>query len=176
MPEATLDVPRRIDPGAHTLDLRAAGFHPVTTTLSLAPGETRSVSVELVPDPEAHVAEAAPPAPPAKSSPSRLPAILAFGAGAAGLGLGIGGALAVGSRTAALDERCSASHVCPTDMGSELRQAKTWATVSTVGFVVAGAGAVSGLVLLLVARGSDERRPVVQPTVGLGSVGVHGIF
>ena len=182
VPDA-IDVPRRIDPGAHTVDVRAPGFRPSTITSSLAPGELKSVGVELVRDPDAKpvdvsaVTEPPPKAP--STGASKVPALVGFGVGLAGLGLGIAGALVVDGHTRTLDQRCDANHACPADTSSDLKQAKTWATVSTAGFVVAGAGAVTGLVLLLVSRPSEERRPVtarIHPKVGLGSIGLDGVF
>ena len=174
LPDAALDVPRRIDPGAHAVEVRAPGYRPVSATAVLNAGELKSLSLELVPDPDAKVAEApsAPPAP-RPERPSKAPALVAFGVGAVGLGLGIAGALAVDSRTRTLDQRCDANRVCPSDAGSDLDQAKTWATVSTAGFITGGVGAVTGLVLLLVSRSPSS---TVRPSVGAGSVGLHGVF
>lgn len=181
LPEAALDVPRRIDPGAHAVEVRAPGYRPASATAVLSAGEVKSLSLELVLDPDAKVAEAPAPAPvvETKAASSKAPGLVALGIGAVGLGLGIVGALAVDSRTRTLDQRCDANRSCPNDVRSDLDQAKTWATVSTAGFIVAGAGAVSGVVLLLVSRGpATPRSPTasVRPTVGLGSVGLHGVF
>lgn len=172
--EAALDVPRRIDPGAHAVEVRAPGYRPASATAVLNPGELKSIALELAPDPDAKVADAPAAPPPLRPEPpSKAPAFVALGIGAVGIGLGIAGALAVDSRTRTLDQRCDANRVCPSDAGSDLDTAKTWATVSTAGFIAGGVGAVTGLVLLLVNRSPTAP---VRPTVGAGTVGLHGVF
>lgn len=179
--EATLDTNRLIDPGNHEIKVTAPGFYPNAVATSLVEGETRSVVVELKPDPKAPAVDetqATAPAHAARSG-SKVPAILAFGVAAAGLGVGIYGATVVDDRTSQLDGRCSGS-VCPGAMRSVHDDAKTWATVSTAGFITAGAGVTLGALLLVFSRGPESTKPMksayVRPTVGVGSLGVHGEF
>lgn len=181
--EAVLDTARRIDPGSHTVQVRAPGYLPSVLTASLGEGETKSVSLDLHPDPNPHLAVAPVDHPTAGTSSvggSKLPAIIAFGVGAVGLGLGVYAATVVDQKADTLATRCDPSRVCPSDVRSDLRDAKTWATVSTGGFIAAGAGVATGIVLLVLASGGrvehDHRAARVRPAIGPTSVGLDGTF
>jgi hypothetical protein len=102
----------------------------------------------------------------------------------------VGGALGVIAGVTALDKKnqlstdCNAAHQCDSSRGgsAELASARTWAGVSTVSFVVGGAGVVTGVIGLFVARsssaskGPDGDQAAISPWLGLGSLGVHGHF
>lgn len=186
--DAILDSDRPIDPGSHTIKVTAEGFLPATVSASLDEGQARSVVLELLRDPNARPAAHAGAgaaadggAFPHETSGSKAPAIVAFGVGALGLGAGIYGAVVVDQKTSSLANGCDANKVCPAEMQRDISDAKSWATVSTVGFVTAGAGAAIGLVLLLVSGSSAASSPPatgmrVRPVVGATSVGVNGVF
>ena len=183
--EAVVDNDRPIDPGSHTIKVSAEGFLPASLVASLEEGHSKSVLLELHADPNAP-ARARPGASAAATFPlieeaksSKLPAIVAFGVGAVGLGVGIYGAVVVEDKAAALASNCDTNRVCPTDLQRDIRDARTWATVSTVGFVTAGVGAATGLVLLLVSGSSPRTSKAglrLQPTVSTTSVGIDGVF
>lgn len=188
--EATLDTNRRIDPGAHEIQVRAPGWLASNVSTSLVEGETRNVVVELKPDPKGVSSDEATSANGQKADTapgSKVPAFVAFGVAAVGLGFGIYGLTAVDDRQSQLSNRCSSNNVCPNELRPVLSEAKTWATVSTAGFITAGVGASVGA-LLLVLRGSSEakapaktgtrasQRASVSPVVGIGSLGIDGVF
>lgn len=123
-------------------------------------------------------------APPPEAPPSRsyAPAIVAFGVGAVGIGVGaVTGALAM-SKASSIDKACPDKQ-CPASEKSDLDSAKTLGTVSTVGFVVGGVGVIAGVVLL-VAGGPPSSGSVsttakaarVEPVVGDRYIGLHGSF
>lgn len=183
--DAALDTDRPIDPGMHVVKVSADGFFTSAVAASLDEGQNKSVAVELRVDPNARRETRAPGAAlvssPAHEAPrSKVPAIVAFGLGAVGLGAGIYGAVVTDQKAGSLSSGCDAQKVCPPEMQRDIRDAKTWATVSTVGFVTAGAGAATGLLLLLWSGGgssSTSRAGVqVRPNVGATSVGVDGVF
>ena len=183
--DAILDSNRRTDPGLHKIVATAYGCKPAAATALLDEGQTKSIVLELQVDPSVPpepVAGANAPVIPEAHGGSKAPAIVAFGVGALGLGAGILGAVTVSNKSHALESACDANRVCPTASREDISSAKQWATISTVGFVTAGVGLVSGVVLLLAAGApsSPERAPVtgtrVRPVVGLSSVGVDGSF
>jgi hypothetical protein len=181
---AIVDMDRRIDPGPHAIRVMAEGFLPGEESLSLAEGQTKSVRIELRADPNYKPVEAAAvlAQPAVVSKSSRLPAWIAFGIGAVGLGVGTYGAIAVRSKTNMFGNRCDANRVCPTEFQSDIRDAKTLASVSTAGFVTAGVGLAAGVALLVTAR--HERAEVapaqtawaVRPLVSPTSLGLDGTF
>jgi hypothetical protein len=130
----------RLDPGAHTLTGQV-GAGPVTSAqIDLAEGERRSVELNVVaPAPP-------PPVPPASASPthavsekSKSP-LLWVGLASAGVGAGVGtvaGILALGkaSTTSCHDTLCTPGG------RSDISDGRTFATVSTIAFGVALAGA-----------------------------------
>lgn len=187
---AVLDTDRPIDPGTHTIRVAAAGFLPTAVAESLDEGQSKSVALALHADPNApalaarHTFEPAPsargPAMAAESSRSKVPAVLLLGAGALALGVGVAGAVIVDQKTSALSSGCDTNKVCPSSMRADLSAAKTWATVSTVGFIGGGALAATGLVLLLVAPARSSTPAAagvrVRPVVGVTSLGLDGVF
>lgn len=202
LPEALLDNERPADPGHHTIVASARGYFSKTHELNLNDGENVSVTLDLVPDPAAQaaarqeaerLAEAKrvqgaaasgsaggvtmpPPAPP-PSNGTTSAAIVAFVLGGAGLATGVAGGLVVAHDASDLSTACGPSKVCPADKQSEISSAKTWATVSTVGFGVAGAGVATGLILLLVGNHHESPSPreaTIRPVVGPAYIGCEG--
>jgi hypothetical protein len=193
---ASLGVKRFIDPGAHVLQATGTGFKPGELRFSVTEGQTVDAPLSLESAPQA-AASATPgsgapegaagatgttQAGAETGTPHKGPGILpwiAFGVGGAGLILGgITGGLALGAHSTLAGE-CTAT-VCPASKQSDLDSYHLDATLSTVGFIVAGVGAAAGVVLLLTAP-KGENPPAqaglrVVPFVGPGSVGAVGQF
>jgi hypothetical protein len=142
-----LDRPIRCNPGSHAIVLTAPGVEPVSRTVTLAEAEHMTIELPVAAGAASAGAplggEAEPP------SGSLMPALAAFGVGAVGLVAGtVAGALAL-DKQSELEARCPTRHCFPED--EELADAASVnATVSTVGFVVAGVGAAAGVTLLIV--------------------------
>jgi len=182
--DAILDSNRRTDPGQHRIAVTAYGCRPATATALLEEGQAKNVALELQVDPSA------PPEPRAAANESataesqgssKAPAVIAFGVAALGLGAGIAGAVTVANKSHALESACDGNRVCPNDSRADISAAKQWATVSTVGFVTAGVGLVSGVVFLLAAGApaAPAAPPSglrVRPAVGMTSLGLDGVF
>jgi hypothetical protein len=111
---------------------------------------------------------------------------IALGVGAIGLVAGsVTGILAL-SKHADLANNCKGPDGTCTDATkvkqSDLDTYHTLGTISTVGFIVAGVGAVAGTVLILTApkdtraAKTSPQRPWITPYVGVASVGAHGQF
>lgn len=203
---ASLGVRRAIDPGSHTLQVSADGFLSAEAHFDVSAGGSVDEPVTLEVDrsalpvvaPEASPALA--PGPGAESGGvsggsgghhSVLPWV-AFGIGAAGLGVGaVTGFMAMGEHSTLANE-CSGS-VCNSSnpaVSGDLDSFHTLATVSTIGFIAGGVGVAAGVILLLAqpkgesaARASAPTAPPaprawlsVVPVVGVGSIGAAGTF
>ncbi len=185
--DALVGSDRPSDPGHHTIE--ASGPDLVTSThdLTLGDGETATVSLLLVavpPKPAPLLQEAqgervspAPTTSRASAGPGAA-SILALSVGGLGLAAGVAAGIATALDSSDLSKSCGPSRQCPSDKQSELTAAKTWATVSTVGFAVAGAGLGTGLVLLLVHKHEPERasEAKLHPVVGPLYLGCGGTF
>jgi len=189
--EALLDADMPADPGHHTLLATAKGFFAKTQEVTLTEGEKSTVTIELAPDPSAraaalHEIETARHAPAGAASPATpddsnhgigAASIASFAVGGVGLATGIIAGLIVAHDSGDLSKSCTATHVCPADKQSELSSAKTWATISTVGFGVAGAGAGAGLLFLMLGNHHESAAAAeakVRPVVGPLYLGCEG--
>jgi PEGA domain len=188
---ASLGVKRPADPGRHEIRASAPGYYTAKKTLTLEEGETGSITLELE--------EAPPDAPPQPEEPPpqhaivesepawRKPAIItAFAVSGAGIAFGSVAGIMAMSKHNKLESTCGKCDL-PQDE-ERVRNFRTTATLSTIGFAVGGFGAVTGLVLLFVqpqaAAGSTGKAASQQarsglqwsPVVGLNNVGVEGTF
>jgi hypothetical protein len=169
----------RFDPGSHRIEVTAEGFAPFSRDVELPPrGGVVLVDAPLV---TAGVA----PTPATGGRGSIVPALVAFGIGAVGIGVGaVTGIMSLG-KTSDLKDRCPDDRCTPAEQG-DLDSASTLATISTIGFGVGIAGVAAGVVLLVVrpkeARVTARRAGDVTtsvgfaPWVGVGSAGVGGRF
>jgi hypothetical protein len=190
VPSALLGAERPTNPGAHQVMVTAEGYKPVQVTVTLAEGEHQEVTLQLEKDPNAASAlpasTAAVATPPAENSApqpaatkSKLPALIAFGVGGAGLIVGgVTGVLALNKASDCPNKLCNTQ--------SDLDSAKTMATISTVGFGVGAAGIAVGTILLLTGGKSSEHpaqakaqpapKLAWQPWFGVSSAGISGSF
>jgi len=170
---AAVGTPLPLDPGQHTIAVEAEGYMPwhTTVTIPVEPGSTEVTVPQLepvhtslpppstTPNPVEGGHEKAPTAGPGNSVP------LWIGAGVAGAGVVAGsifGGLAVGARNSAADactnNRCTQSGL------SDIDNAKTFATVSTVGFCVGLGGALVAGYFALRGGGGE---PATRASTGL---------
>jgi len=203
---AVAGLPRRVNAGRHTVVVRT----PTTQgerTVDVKEGERKDVEVTL--SAASKTLEVTPPlgeTPPAQaehpSEPSEAtshgPTALTFvgiAAGGAGLVLGAVTGLLSMSKTSSLKTECPRSVCTSANALSDRSSAYTLATVSDIGFVVAGVGAAVAITTLVVGHESSaapagqsapeapaEGQPAPQsrlrivPWIGLGSAGVTGVF
>jgi hypothetical protein len=166
-----------LDPGEHTVEASADGVPAVARTVHLQEGA--SVLVDLTLGGDVGPLAAAPPllpppkpdVPEGKPRGSLVPAGIAFGIGAVGLGVGLATGLASMSKTSDLKSRCQGD-LCPAADQGEASSARGLGNASTVGFVVAGAGLATGVVMLVLRSGGAKKEggAGVRAQVGLGSV------
>jgi hypothetical protein len=203
IPSAALGVKRPADPGKHLIRAVAEGFAPAEASVVLREGAKETVTLELkaptaakppvptvvtppgpTPPPKPTGAAVVPPPPPPvvpagpeapRGSTQKTLGFVALGVGGAGLVLGaVTGGLAIGKHG---DLATSCKNGCPTDKLDELSSYHTLGTLSTVGFIVGGAGAVAGTILLLTLPAKKPaEEPRVTPVLGLGYLGAKGTF
>jgi hypothetical protein len=185
LPDTPGGKPIRLDPGQHRFSFEAAGLSPVEKTLTLREGETgRGETIVFPPLPTTgtrpvapHVAERSPadarPSPPSHGIPTL--AVVAGGVGVAGLALGIGAGLVASSRSGALASECS-GHSCPSSAQPDIDAFHTWRDWSTVGYVLAGAGLVGGVVLWLTAPKDSPHDAAAGLWIGPRGARIAGSF
>ena len=205
VPAAALGLKRPVDPGQHVVKASADGYKPTETTFSVAEGGNAAAVLKMEKGGAAVVAGPVPGPGPTPSEPgadtgksgsmNKTLAYVAFGVGGAGLVVGaITGVIALG-KAGDLKDKCDAEKNCPNTEQDAVDSYKTMGTLSTVGFIVAGVGGVTGLVLLLTAPkatasagGSryathpggwavkQERGVTMTPYFGGTSAGITGRF
>jgi hypothetical protein len=112
-----------------------------------------------------------------RGSANRVAAGVAFVVGAGGLVTGaITGGLAM-RKHAALERACP-DGACGPEKQEDIDDFRRLSTASTIGFIVGGAGAATGVVLLLTAPSGGQRASSssVSAYVGLGTFGMKGHF
>jgi hypothetical protein len=190
VPTEALTAPRLVNPGSHVLVATSTSGGSTTTKVDVKEGESRTVQLTITftggaPAPPAGTVTLAPPAagaqdtvPPAQpSSSSPVRSVLLFG----GFGLAAAGAVA-GSVTGvmALSKGSSVKNacdglICPTSVNGDLTSGRSLATVSTISFVVAGVGAVAGVVgLALHPHAEGGAAAWLTPWVAPGGAGMAG--
>jgi hypothetical protein len=138
---ASLGVLAPVDPGKHERDL-VRGDKKQSVTIDVAEGESRVVALDALSG--AGGASGTGGGAGAKDPGAGMPATRIAGLGTGGLGiaaltLGVASGLAAIDRNGAMNDHCNADRACDPvglDAGS---QGKTYATVSTVSFIAAGA-------------------------------------
>lgn len=176
VPNALIGAERPTDPGSHEVIAQAPGYIAARTSVTLAEGAHQEVALVLTPDPSAAAATAPAPAPlapqpavpiappPPVAGPSRdnTLAYVLLGVGGVGLITGtVTGFMAIGKK----DSLDCPDQQCPPAQHDQLDSAKTFATISTVGFGVGIASAAVGTVLLLTGSKTEA-----APSARLGGV------
>lgn len=146
--EAVSDIsaPIPLDPGEHTISVQPKSGAPIkkTITLSESTGEHLEFTITASTKPGTDAQKG-----------SLLPAIIAFGVGAAGFGVGgVTGIMAL-SQIGDIKDQCT-GNVCPKSLEGDANSAGTLADISTVGFIVGGVGAAAGIVLLVLRPGGGS--------------------
>jgi hypothetical protein len=181
VPPAAVGVRRAADPGFPEVTVSAPGYESFKQTVTVGPGEEKSLEVSLRKLPEV----AAPPAtadaayrPRQKSAARRAAAYVAFGLGGAGLlAGGVTGGLALRKR-ADLKDECIADS-CPSSSKKKLSTYHVYGTTSGIALGVGVAGVGTGLLLLLTEPKADDTESAgftVRPLLGWGTLGAEGSF
>lgn len=166
---------RKVNPGPHVVVVSAPGFKSARVEVTVKEGEALRVPVALERGAAAPVQPPPPPVqpPPLPSPPARSPLVW-IGFGVAGAGFvagGISGGVSI-AKTKALT--CTGS-VCA-GQDDAIRTANTLANVSNVTLGVGLAGAVVGVIGLVISRPAPPAAARVEPFIGPGALGLRGVF
>jgi tetratricopeptide (TPR) repeat protein len=188
--------PVPLDPGYHQLTAKAAGHQELSREISLAERASETVEIKLVAlkpagDEEEEEDEGG------GGSIGKWPAVLSWGVGVVGLGLGVGfGVAAINETNALLTDYGCVENRCPPEAQDDLDTSKLHGNIATAGFVIGGVGVVLGTVLWLADDASEEpegaegaelpegeaepaddvARIRVRPLLGPGVIGLDGTF
>ena len=211
VPSQALGQPRKVDPGHHVIVAKAGGPE-AKQEIDLAEKDHKDVTLEVVPG----AAPAGPteattaptdtgtteePAPTHKSGFSKGLMFTGFGLAGAGVIAGTITGLLSMSKTNSIKSspncvNTNGSIACNANENSDISSAKSMATISTVAFAAAGAGAVLGIIGLVTGNSSSsapaettpEKPPSddapapaattsrIEPWLGLGAMGLRGTF
>jgi hypothetical protein len=166
-----LGIPLPVDPGDHTIVVRAPGRPPSESRITLAPGEKKEIALEVKAAPiekSATAGDASSGEASGGLGPLRIAGIAVGSLGLAGI---IAGAVTGGMALSAkgvVDDNC-VDLDCNSEGKAAADRGKTLALVSTIGFGVGIAGVVAGTVLVAIPA-----RKTSQTSVGLLAAGENG--
>jgi hypothetical protein len=164
-----------LDPGEHTFRLEAQGTPPVEKVLVIHEGEKdRRERIALAPPadaiPHAGAVDVMQDASTSDGKTQRIAAVASAGAGVLGAGLGIIFGVSASSNWSSAQSTCGKSCAPTSPAVGEQSTAQTDATISTVGFVLAGVGLAAGALLWFTA---PHKKPPAAP-LGLAPVVTPG--
>jgi len=197
IPAEGLGQARKLDPGHHVVVAKAGGVD-AKQEIDLAEKDQKQLTVELPAGAVSTTGGAATttetPVTPEqtqthKSGGSKVLMFGGFGLAGAGVVAGaITGILSMSKTNSIKSSGFCSGTVCGPEENQDISSAKSMATISTVSFIAAGAGAVLGVVGLLTGNASaspsatpekppaDESTSRLEPWLGLGAAGLRGSF
>lgn len=152
-----------VDPGPHRIEATAPGRKPWSTTLDVYDAGAR-VDIPVLPTRGAGQPTDATTGTTGTSSQKRI-GLVVGGAGGVAVAFGsIAGLLALANRNEAEDQCRSYPTICPADGSADAANdaAQTWATISTVSFVVGAAALAAGGFLFFSARDPQKAQGRVR--------------
>jgi hypothetical protein len=199
IPSAALGAQRPVDPGTLRARATADGYRTAEVEVQLAEGEhLPAIELRMIPQPKAETSIALNESSPVMTADGGEPAFISqstlgyisLGLGGAGLVFGgVSGLLAFNhhqdlvalcenrdQNPCHVDDPTGSKHTAAV---KDQHDMKTFATASTVGFIVGGALAATGLILLITAPddpGKSAHAMALHPYVGFGTIGAVGSF
>lgn len=192
-----LVAPRRLNPGHHVV-LAKVGTVERKAEVDLVEKDSKTVQLDFPADLKPPVVAVVPvagqpaqPGQPAEPTAAKGMSPLVYvgiGVGGAGLLVGLGAGFLSLSKTSSAKDDCR-DNQCPPSTHGDLDSATTFAVVSNIGFVVAGAGAITAVVGYFMSRSKTETKTAIldapahptpvfraRPYVGAGQLGMSGEF
>ncbi len=167
IPLDALPAPRVLDPGHHVVVVRAQG-KTGRAEVDLAAGEQHQLHIEADREDQSK-----PPVTRFRYRPG-APFWASVVATGAGLVIGVGTGVTALAVTGHLSSECPGK-TCPPSANGDLDASLALGWVSTIAFVVAGAGAIASVVTFALS-GRRETVARVEVVPGLGSLVVRGVF
>jgi hypothetical protein len=164
---AKLDAPLPLDPGEHHFEVMAPGHERAKRVVHVVEGQRLRLEIPLPAIDAPHRA-------PLPSASRWVPLAVSFGVGVAGLAVGAVTGIVSATEASRVDEGCVDDSCLPSDEG-RADAASTLGTISTVGFLVGGAGVAVGVGLLLFQSPPDDS-PRSSLRVGPGSLSFRTAF
>lgn len=161
---AAVDAPQRVDPGAHVVTARIGSGGESRVDVTLKDGESREVALEVA-APAGGTGETAPPIPiPPPPVPADTPSssdrgsttspLVWLGFTVAGVGVVAGGITGAIAFSKAGTDNCDGTS-CTTTGLSDISSGRSFATISTIAFIIAGVGLGIGIYGLATGGGSS---------------------
>lgn len=161
VPADAATTPRLVDPGHHVVEVRTSGAEG-RSEVDLREGESSTVTVTMHEMPRGKM---------------KLHPLVFVGFGVGAVGLLTGAATGIGALVTAgqLKSDCP-NMVCPASSASTIDTSTALGTVSTVAFIVGGAGVAVGIVGLVISKREPPKTAWIAPWIGMAAVGVEGGF
>ncbi len=170
-PEAATS-PRIVNPGRHLVVLEANG-QKTQVEVVLAEGQSKDVPLD-VPKPAPRAAgPAAGPTEPGKRSPL---VYVGFGTAIVGVAVGAVTGILTFSAASSVKDACRSNGSCPASERSHIDTGGTTGTISTIAFIIGGAGVAVGVIGLALGRSSPSGTSQASAYVGPAGAGLRGSF
>jgi hypothetical protein len=157
VPPEALQFPRAVNPGKRVVAASATGYRTARKTVIVAEGEQATVSLAMEPGQDE-------PEQGGLTLEGTSPLVwVGLGVTVVGLGVGIATGVLALSRSSDLESACP-DYGCPPSRQSDIDSMTTLSHISTVSFVVAGAGAVLGVVALSALSDWSGAPPAGEPS------------
>lgn len=186
MNSAILGTPIPVDPGEHTIRGSAPGHLPREEKISLAEGESKTLTLqpleaEKTPEPAPSIPEPISPPPPPPPSNRKLFGYIAGGAGVISIGFGAYFGLQTLNKKEESDRQCPTSSTCSARGVQANKDAYTFANISNIGVGIGLLGLGVGTYLLLTANPSSSSTATsysISPLLGKENQGalIQGHF